>query len=990
MPLGRMILKLILFSAISSAHFPAISSTSAAAAARTPAARWAQNDTRLGHSSSLLWSPSPEEYTNLYRVACGLSENGSKAPISREELVEHYANYNNERLKQVAGRYNIERECRREPTAWRFKYIDEEGGVLINERTIDERAADVVYMIRAVKAFSIDIFTYDWDDPAKDRANMDRVVGPNFDDDLCGRQLAQMVQLSDELAEWSQLVRSNATGSASRRLTDQHISLAKSLDSFGSHEAGHLLGRFFYPGSYHQCLYNKLILDETSTVQMRYCWAHLSYERHLSESLRTRRRSPYEHPANVLFAGVCLPESCHSKSFPRHKDAIQQLVHRQFKQPASSYVDENLDLSSLYCMVDDESEFGIPLAGKCLLAAIAGWISLAFGVTIYNSKVGNSARWQSERAACKRLNSRWRRDRISVLESLDLMESWQNFQDYYTRPTEVRAVQLDAMNFFKVFGCAFVVFGHTFALYGAFAMDEVRGARSVETDSVLCIIVAGTLVVDTFFVMSGILWGYFALKRLNSGASKEAAALCSEQGNGQLARQDDSERRPNETESSTFLGLSQKHQFEVVVGGSDSPAVGASQRKKVAGAKAMLKVESWPATIRLFCLRWFSYSIYRYIRIVPTYALVHWFKKYVFIYAGNGPFWDHGFNYKTLSGACVKETPLTPFTFMAAYYPISRQCTLQSWSIANDLFFALIAPPIILLINRRPRVAAWLTLISCLVSYVFALDAIGSYPSSVDEELRELRAVGFYRLFDEASLLYTAPHYRIFCFLTGVWAGYALYHCQAKIDKRRSASTQHRQQQQQQASADGTTTRDQVNADFLTQVEVRTSGEQPNRDRIEWPFWLRVPATSVSVGYMLLIFFCFAMNERFKGATSGYYRLIYPQFITSMRVAWALANSVIFLRMMTDWKDTLLMRWSASKFWQAFSKLGFAILLIHLDLLLYTINVAPTMPTSFTKWSFFNLGAGIFMLCIPLAIFIHVVYEMPFDRLVRSRLPQAP
>lgn len=965
MSLARMILTLISFSIVG---LQVISAT-------TSDKYYNQATDSLGHPRSLLLSPTPDEYLEIYEVACDARHNGSQ-PMSKHELIQYYSPRDNERLRKLAREYKINQECRREPTAWRYNYIDEFGQVLIRERSIDERSANILYLVRSVKAFSIDIFTYDWGDPRKDEANMNRVVGPKFDDDLCGKQLGQMQALADDLSERTSILRTNSSSSNSApiELTDQHISLAKILDSYGRYESGRLLGKIFMPGSYYQCRWNKLILGPEDKVNMRFCWAHLSYEKHLAESLKARKRSEFEQPVDVLYSGICIPESCHSKSFVRHKGALQRLVNSQFRMPLSTYVDEHLDMSSLYCLVDENSEFGVPLVGKCLLAFLVGWCLLTISVTIWNATKGKkaSSNWQEERRVSV-INTGRRADHVSVLESLDLLESWQDFLTYFTSPVRIRSVQLDAISFFKVFGCTFVVFGHTMAVFGGFSMDEVRLAKFIETDTILCIVFAGTLVVDSFFVISGILWAYFALKRLNGNPDRKLPSGHLQSNISVMKQQIDLSKLDSAKEESK--SFSPNSFVEATTNQTNEEF----NKQSVTNGR----LESWFTTIKVFCFRWLSYSGFRYLRIVPLYVLVHWFKKYVFIYAGSGPYWDHGFNYKTMSGACMKETPLTPFTFLAAYYPISRQCTLQSWSIANDLFFAILAPPVILLINKRPRTAAFLCVVSCITSFVFALQKMSTIPSYVDEELRELRSTGFYRFFDEASILYTAPHYRVFCFLAGLWGGYALYWKQYKLEKR--IARQQRQGQQATSENTDSDTPDRICVEISTETKSNSSNIV---DKIEWPNWLRGPATWLSFAYMMLVFVSFGANEITKDISFGYYRLIYPQFVTSLRVLWALANVVIFLRMMTDWKDTLWMRWSGSKFWQVFSKLNYAILLIHLDLLMYSVNVAPSLPTSFTKWTFFNMGAGIFMLCLPMSIFVHVVFENPFDKLVRSRVPR--
>lgn len=760
-------------------------------------------------------------------------------------------------------------ECVREPTAWRWKYVDEHytADVLVTEESIDERLANIIYTATTSKLFDIDYYRFNSGDPKQDEHNRNLVAGPQVDDEQCGRHLDQMLKLVDDLR--TRVARQRQEPSGQMGLDGRHIRLARALDSFGRYDSAHLSGRFQSLGSYEQCVTSRLVFNSSGpaapAVQMRFCWARMRLDSHLDPSLRARRRTRFEIEKHMLLAGICVPDTCHSKSFDSNRLQFQQLVDGQFRLPESMYINETLELDSIFCLVDDKSQFGMPLSGKLFIVALCGWIL----VTIFATRL-NGERAKSDEN--KRPTTRRPRDLVACL---DLNESWKDFI-LEKESVQIKHVQLDALNSLKVFCCALVVGGHSLILLLGYALDELRALHQAESDPIIVAMFATTFIVDTFFVITGILLAYFAMKTLSK------------------------------------LAKSQNQQ----------------------GARG---VQTKLASFLSFVQQWFAFTLVRYTRIVPLFAIVFWFKKSVFIYLGSGPLWDFGFNKESKHGACVQESWITPFTFLSAYLPLSKQCLLQSWSISNDLFFSIFAPPIILLMFKRPKLATILSILACAASSGLSFVAISQVEPQIDWEIRDLRSFGFFRIYNIVSYLYTVPHYRVFSLLVGVFAGYQLFWYN-------------------------------------------------ERDKFQnWPKWFTGPATYLSFACVLITLAGVTMEPFLRAVLNPYHRLFYPQVMTNFRLLWASTNAVIFARMMTDWKDSRFVRMSATKFWKVFSRLNYAILLIHFDLLMFGFQMSTT-TFIFSRWQYFMAASAAYVICLPISVFLHVFYENPIDKLIRSAL----
>lgn len=786
-------------------------------------------------------------------------------------------------------------------------YIEEfkEGfKVLMDEKSIDERLANIIYSVEMKTVVDFDFFKFNSGDPLEDKRNELLAGGPKKDDELCGQHLGQMLAQADELA--GMLERKRQNSSVTLRLKPKHIHLARVLDSFGRYESGYMSGRTHSFGSYEQCLNTPLKLagqnddhhdDEKITdVGARFCWARLNIDRHLNSILRSRKKTTFEPGSHVLSVGICIPESCHSSSFTRYEHLFQRLVGMQFKLPQSMYLEEKLRVESVFCLVDDESELAaLPTSGKLVLAFMLLWLLSTLFVTTF---IASDSYLEEEKSG-----DTW-------LECLDLKRSWRDFVGDKRKAVgpiedkgaqQARRVEFNTLNPVRWLGCAFVVWAHALLVRMGFSQDQLHLPYLLETETSGGLVIVSSAVVDTFFAITGILMAYITMRR--------------------------------------SAGPTQQSVVAVIRTPADQATDGNSTNKKAAPRTSLT---------RQFIVAYSQIVRARYLRLLPLLVLIYAFKRTVFVYLGSGPLWDFGLNRETAYGACKQESWLVPFAFWSSFKPLSRQCLMQSWSVSCDMYATVFLAPVLIIMTRRPKVATFMLAAICLLSYQWLLVAISRLDPGDGFAVRDLRAQGMGAIYARISHVYTYPMYRISSFAIGMLAGHALHWYEA--DESR-----------------------------------------------QWPGWFRGPGTKFSLFYIASVFTLLANGSKLRHAIHPFHLLLFPSFMTLGKLLWALSNCLVFLRMMTDWNQSFLMRAAAGKFWQALSKLNYGILLMHFDLLFLDISWPPQGNLN-NMYSIFQAFTTVYLVSSGLSLLTFVVFENPMDKLVKllterrraaTRRPQA-
>jgi hypothetical protein len=452
------------------------------------------------------------------------------------------------------------------------------------------------------------------------------------------------------------------------------LELTQLMDSFGWPEPDAVA----WPGSYERCMRASL---DGGRIRTRYCWAKWK--------LAGWGQDELIYPRTVIRTGACLPESCDTLAFERHRQEIDWLA----KLNMAKFYRDNLALDSMYCLPDERSPIRqVSPAGYLYLVLVGAWLALVLLGTVLYERVR-----RRQRKARKRLlkeNMRRHRDEsklapISPLirnnqhvtaidgpgekgpideepswfewaKALSIHNSIKGFkQDRFAESEQMRLMSgdgasrlrldmrcLDAIKFFMA---VVVVIGHS----GIMCLLSTRHyERRVEwyLSDMGNLGISTARAVDVFFVLYGLLASYT------------------------LAR------------------------------------------------KFKVKVLARP-------LVWVNYNLGVLLRIMPAFGLLYWFNKLIFPYVGSGPWWDYGSYKLSVTYMCLHEPWWKSIPYLSAFgiYPASC-CLPISWFLTNYLQLWLIIPLVTLLYYRLPNnfARSLLTCTMCAISCAYTIAALAS------------------------------------------------------------------------------------------------------------------------------------------------------------------------------------------------------------------------------------------------------------------------
>lgn len=749
---------------------------------------------------------------------------------------------------------------------WIFRYIDEltkDFKVMFRETSFDEKISNLIYVKSLVLMFDNDLYKINLGSNESDRLFEQYSAGKRVDDQLCGRQLASMLSQLKELNTIIDNKRQKNETASSIALEERHIRLARVLESFGRYDSGAFIGRSYFLGSYLQCSGSQMILDNDKLdlkTSSRYCTARLKIDKHLSPQIRLKQRH-YLQPELNFVAGICLPESCHTKSFADNKKLIQELVNSQFKLPTWLYMDENLDVEKIYCLLDSDSYYArVPFSGWFFILFIISWTCLVVVATILKHKYAN----------CLPIETGEESWLGRAIDSLDLSRSWENFKKKKAKEGNHR-VQLNVLNPIKVIGCIGVVFFHSLLGVGFTGNNTLQAMNAYESSTVYYLCLVFLNVIDTFFTISGLMVTYFVVKRYSAERGRK---------------------------------------FEAERG-------------------------------KAFIQQWFSLIFARYLRLLPAYYLVFWFTKSLVHLIGSGPIWDFGSNKLTMVGGCRHETWFSPFILTPAFDQPNRQCMPQAWTIANDLFLCTFLSPLILLLPKKPNLGLLAMIVVGLSSIGAMVIRIYKLPESLLNDMKEMKADAMARIYIQSADIYIAPYFRAASFLIGSISGYFLFKYNQSPEK-------------------------------------------------QWPKWFIGIATKLSWLFILALF-TYAITypilvhtpliEEYK-----INQLFFGLGMTLFRILWCTSNSILFMRMTTDWKHNRLMKAFSGRFWRAMSKLNYGLLLVHLNVIIYHLGTGTIALDYFTINRCFLYLMANYMMSILFALILHVGFESPIDHFAKLAL----
>lgn len=795
------------------------------------------------------------------------------------------------------------------------------------------------------------------------------------------------------------------------RVGHSHYKLMKLLDASGRPEAGLLMGHPFWLGSYLECQHlNSMGKQQLETMasgqqqpleqlETRYCVGKLAFKSWLQPGDHEPNNGQPQQQQQSIKVGLCLPRQCDSLELFKHQDPNSNASQRQrlaaiesvralserlirFNLNEQIYPASHLKLVDIYCLPTAERR-QLGAVAYLLLLFILGWLSLLIVCTVLRSQrqhrqlVDPSDGAIAKQGTLEALLGDKLIDSLAIGVNFSMFLGAKQQSNFLTTPSHQKQkrshqsqaepidtisacnrpppiVNLNVLDSIKHLGCAGVILAHVLLTYLTLGTSYNHTIETMGRDLRTMLLLSLNNIVDTFFVISGLLVAYLTFKKMNETAR---------------ARQRQGKEQPE--------------------------AIKQQQAKEQTST-------SMPGR---WLGRYLRVVASRYMRMAPLYFLVYAFAKTISVHLGEGPLWDYATNADSLRGLCKRESWLWPLTFASDLKPISQHCVPPAWSISVDMQFFLVAPLFVRLLmfassnwhklesdkRRHRRQLASYVVLGSLLLLSTAL-TLADYKSLLDfvslRDFAKLRLHVFTVLIRHAAHAYSQPQNRMGPILIGLVGGHLLFEYEERLKRARAAESRRK-------------------------IRNAKGDHQDDDHQIGWPFWMRGRYFKLTMGACVLFVVapCLVqLRERARlwdarmanqstGGPSSLFKLAVKLLIgfkTStmfdcylalsgfvlIKLLWSIGNCIIFLRLITDLNQTIWARLMSLQFWQILSRLNYAILLVHFEVIAYEAMSRLTHdgPISWcqlmTKFSFAYLGS------LVIACPLYVLFEQPIHQLI--------
>lgn len=501
------------------------------------------------------------------------------------------------------------------------------------------------------------------------------------------------------------------------------------FDAYAGSEAGVLQGNSYFIGNWRQCYASHIFdldkrnVSNTISFKGRYCIASLksfNWGQKIKEMTQELIKNNYflypEQPYDYarffkIQVGICLPESCDSRTIDSKRDEIRRLATHKLQEPIRSYY-----LDDLYCLPDETSELRkLDLSGWIFVLCCIVWtmlilfstfceyLQLKSGLTSSNRKTNKTKSGLEKMVSAMSLISNYRRltetaslkaakkKLANISKNGQVLVEGKGKNESIDRP---KPSDLVFFNFFKTFCMPLMVYGHC-GMFTVYLDKNVLDYDFFQSNFGLHFHSSGVFFVDWFFVMTGFITTYV----LFSTARVEKNDL----------------------------------------------------------------------------LQWLYTVFHRYWRLAPLYTFVLLFCQHIFHQTAYGPIWDYGTNNMTIRGICRRESIIYPLTMTSNLHPMHEECIMPSWYISNDFQFYLITPFILIMLAKWPVGGWFTTLGMIILCDLFRAHRYLVDPKAIPIDLMRPRNDLVMRNNWDIYPTYIYPHYRIDSYLVGILAGHYTY-----------------------------------------------------------------------------------------------------------------------------------------------------------------------------------------------------------------------
>lgn len=697
--------------------------------------------------------------------------------------------------------------------------------------------------------------------------------GPDVDNEQCLIQLQSLID--------------RANRQVKQGFESKDINLYQLLDTYGRIPSGLLLGHLIWPGQYHECLRLK-IETPTGKLATRYCYAFL---RHKSWPTDSR----YD---DIAFkAGICLPRACDSL---KHKNKYE-MIKSLFELQARDMEKDESRLVGVYCLPDEASAIrSLLYSPKSLLTALAfaGWI-LAVVYCTYKYERLKRINTSQAQEACISGSSKWGLSTgFSVANKCEANSMAEQIRpDPYFSVYEMLALTRNFKLLFST-GKASSLMEMGNKMSGKEPAKDVDGQHPTVDLSV----VEGIKVVSTCYVIMGHVLMCISPTVVNG--------------------RDLAELKSPAFVASNLLPAFAVNSFFAITGLLTS---------------YLLFKQNQSHTFITSPAKWISFIAYRYLRIMPMYAIVVLYTKHLARFTGSGPFWDYGTTAMGQRRTCEQESWLWTLLFGANFKAPLDHCIPSAWYLANDFQFFIITPIFLALLHKNPTLGKRLLKACIIIGFITGVYGIFNVGDVDLRSIVQLQPHGFKTYVTNLSYSYTKPHHRIPAYLCGLLLGYYL-HCF-----------------EQQAR------------DFKNNVR--------NVAKPEWPQSIIRYGPTFSASCLVLLAVSPSIGSRIP-FNQFWAKITIALVMPSYHILFALTIGVYTLLATTGYGNKFVNRLLSASFWKPLSRLSLCVVLINIEVITY--NITSSSHMQYIGNRYLTAMNVMNVLCIYLvSIIVCLLFESP-------------
>lgn len=645
--------------------------------------------------------------------------------------------------------------------------------------------------------------------------------------------------------------------------------LTQLIDSMGKPEAGMYRGIVSWVGSYERC---KRLIFSANQLKMRYCWS---------------RFRPKWWPKNetleqqaVIRVGSCLPESCDTQADQIYGQEISSLV----KFDWSPFYSRALDFESMFCLPNEQSPIRqIPPAGYVYMLILFKWIlvvlvaTIAFEINKY------------------KVNKKWKRYQMLAMPPNG--STGEKQQGIVMENVPSGTMQL-----------AHVDFGWTAEIMEALSLS--RTLKNFTRDSFYV-----NYKHDNNRPRVDMSW-------LNS--MKFLMCLCMV------------------LSHTSFIGwaytrsLTEHIELATGIGARVLLCVG----RLVDTFFVLFGVFGSYYLISKFKmdnlsnpLVWIHFNLKALLRIIPLYATVYGFARYIGPYIGAGPWWDYGVDKYSIRSLCQHSDWWTIIPYFSSHESMPASfCVPPAWFLVVYLRLALLIPIIVYILYKLPN--EW-----CRSIFVLILSLITNMQFSSrlyrQESLKDEAFTlygGFLVIlldkFQVTGAMFSYTHIGLLAI--SCYSGYLLR--MYKIGK-------------------------------IT----------------EWPSWI---SSHSSLAFIVSSHFIIQLGPAVGFGLTDYFettptiaQVVVANYI--MAVVWPIINCILIIQTSTMYNQYAFIRFFSHPFWTSFNRLGLCVYLIHWEVITYSVTGHELGPTYGFKTDILRHCAFSYLFTLIISVIAYFFIEAP-------------